>query len=248
VPRAFAEIVKTWREHEARLGVPPPDRTFALPGDDAKQPVLLLHGGGGVPSDLRELGEFLSTRGYPCLCPLLPDHGLGAKRLSRVRFSTLLARSLEAFDLLVEEARGPSIVAQSLGAVLAIRLAACRDVPKLVTLAPALRPRVASRAFWLVLLAPVRPDIAFATYRWQTDVRRGIEETRQFLANVTCPLLIFHSREDSSVSIRGAHELAEAAASKDKSLRVLDGQGHVLSKCENRVRAIFEPTLSFLES
>jgi carboxylesterase len=182
------------------------------------------------------------------LCPLLPRHGLGPEALGGLRFTDLVGRSVEAFDVLGGAGGSAAVVAQSLGAVLAVHVAARRRATRVAALAPAFRPFVLRRLWLLAVLGVVRPRLAWATWRWQWELLRGIRQTRPLVAEMRCPLLVLHSRDDGSVSIRGARELHGSAASATKRLELLEGQGHVLTTAPDRERVVYAPVLELLES
>lgn len=247
VSSRISQRVEQWSRAEGDEGVPSESRSF-LRRSGAAPRVLLLHGAGGGPHDLHELADHLAAAGHGSLCPLLPAHGRGELALGNLRFDQLLTRALECFDLIAGNGVEPVVVAQSFGAVIAVRMAGQRKLGGLVALAPALRPFVTGRVLWLLPLAIFRPRRARATLRWQMEARRAIADARERVADVTCPLLVLHSTDDDSVSIRGAHELCEGARSADKRLAVLSGQGHVLSAAPARVERVFAPVRSFVES
>ena len=244
----LAERLERWNAEETEAGVPSESRSFLIAPGGAAPDVLVLHGAGGGPHDLRDLAEDLARSGHRCLCPLLPAHGRGPVALGGLRFEDLRRRALACYDVIASAGDAPFVVAQSFGVVLGIHLAIERPVPALVALAPALRPFVTGRALWLLPLALVRPRLALATYRWQMEARRAIETTRPLVARVACPLLVLHSTDDRSVSPRGARELFEDAGSQRKELELLEGQGHVLSEAPHREELVFSPVRSFLDS
>ncbi|HMB71303.1 MAG TPA: alpha/beta fold hydrolase, partial [bacterium] len=237
----ITDAVAQWNAAERAAGVSAEHHSFfrpASPGAPASQAApagrgerraLLVHGAGGSPADFHKLAAFLTERGWTVLCPLLPGHGRDPVALGDVRFRDLVGTVLQAHDLLREDGPAVAVVAQSLGAVLAVHLAVRHPVRALVALAPALRPFVLRRLWLLAVGLLVKPRLAAATWKWQTELLRGIRETRSLLADVRCPLLVLHSRDDASVSPRGGAELHAGVGSPVKRYVELDGQGHVLS-------------------
>jgi len=243
----IAQAVAQWNAAERAAGAGAEHHSFYLAAGDGPR-ALLVHGAGGSPADFRKLGAYLQGRGWTVLCPLLPGHGRDPVALGGVRFRELIATVLDAHDLLRGEGPPPAVVAQSLGAVLAVHLAVRRPLRAIVALAPALRPFVLRRIWLLGIAFVVKPRLAVATWRWQTELLRGIRQTRRILDRVRCPLLVLHSRDDASVSPRGGDELYRGAGSAVKRRVVLDDQGHVLSIAPDKERLVFGPTAEFLEA
>lgn len=239
------ELVNTWNRAEERRGVPPEHRSFFLSADSGHSPVLALHGAGGSPADYSALARYLVGLGRSILCPLMPGHGLDAKALGEVRFAALIATARAAYDAAADGKRIP-VIGQSLGAVVAVRLAAQVDPACFVALAPALRPRVLVRVLVLAPLFLVRPALARATSRWYRELRRGIKDTIPEIERVTCPLCVLHSRGDRSVHLAGAHLLHDRASSAHKRLVILRGQGHTLANAPDR-ESVYTPIAEFLD-
>jgi carboxylesterase len=246
VARPTTEDLGRWNREEERAGIGVLQRSFGFGNPDAAHSVLLLHGAGGSPADYLDLGNALADAGFRGLCPLLPGHGADPLTLAGSRFPELLDRGLEAFDSLASAPAPVFIVAQSLGAVLAARIANVRKIPGLVALAPALRPFVARRAGLLAAGLIVQPRLAWKTLQWQLHLLREIRATRGELPGVTCPVLVMVSQDDPTVSPRGAREFHDGVSSTDRSLREFPDQGHVLSASPDRRRRVFPPILEFL--
>lgn len=260
----ISQVVRQWNAAEDTAGVGAEHRSFFRPapgGEGAPsgqsapsgegvgaRRALLVHGAGGSPADFHRLGAFLQSNGWTVLCPLLPGHGRRPEDLGGVRFRRLIDAVIASHGLLRGDGVPVAVVAQSLGAVLAVHLAVRHRLLALVALAPALRPFVWRRIWVLAVGFPVRPRLAAATLRWQRELLRGIGETRGILESVRCPLLVLHSRDDASVSPQGGAELHRAAASAVKGHVVLDGQGHVLTCAPEKETLVFGPSLAFLEA
>ncbi len=107
--------------------------------EGTKSPVLLIHGYTGGPYDLKPLGAFLHRKGHPVVGVRLKGHGTKPKDLAGVTLADWhhdIKKGMGRFATF----DGLSVIGLSVGALLAIALAACtKEVTKLVLLSPALK-------------------------------------------------------------------------------------------------------------
>src|SRR5712692_3545910 len=119
-----------------------PAAPFSLgEGDDA---CLLLHGLTGAPAEVRPVGEALARAGFRAVGPLLPGHGTSPQDLEAVTRSDMLDAAREAL-LSLRGARRVYLCGLSMGALLAVRLAAKGVVRQGVAPVSALARRPAAR-------------------------------------------------------------------------------------------------------
>jgi carboxylesterase len=130
--------------------------------------VILLHGFGGTPRDLRALAERLADRGFRAIVPVIPDQTGTTFAYARGRISPA-----EYADWLLELIRSqtaasgqpPSLVGFSMGGALAVLAAADHAVAKLVLISPYFNlPErmqwVEGVTNWLRWIVPVVPKVA----------------------------------------------------------------------------------------
>jgi carboxylesterase len=159
----------------------------ALKAEDAsdapepkKAPVLLLHGLTGAPGDLQVITKHLRRSGYTVETPMLPGHGVDEKGLLKTGWRDWLAAAEK--DLLRLTANGePAVVGGlSMGAVLALALAARHPgrVKGLTLFATTLRYDgwVVPKNAWLIPFGAYIPLVN--RYRFKERPPYGIKDER----------------------------------------------------------------------
>ncbi|MGF1649153.1 MAG: alpha/beta hydrolase [Hyphomicrobiaceae bacterium] len=86
--------------------------------------ILILHGLGGVPSEVRPLALRMAQAGLTVLCPKLKGHGGSALLLSTTTWEDWCESAERAFEVLRDECDTVIVAGQSAGALLALKLAA----------------------------------------------------------------------------------------------------------------------------
>jgi carboxylesterase len=207
---------------------------------------LLLHGLTGTPYEMRDLGEALAAAGVTVSCPLLPGHGTSPEDLSRTGWKDWEAAAFSAFESFGPGVDRLFVCGLSMGAALAIRIAARREVSGLIALSPAIKLR--SR------LGPLLPIISrfISLKRKTSDIKDPVARARhpsydrqslhaanslrdllkrlpEDIPSLRAPLLVIVSSEDHVVDPGGARRLVEEAGSKDKRIVMLDDCYHVIT-------------------
>ncbi|MFQ3631415.1 alpha/beta hydrolase [Roseiflexus sp.] len=103
--------------------------------------VLLIHGFGGDPAEVRPLAAAFIREGYSVHAPLLPGHGALPDALAGVRWQQWAETVAQGFATLRHHCSEVVVVGFSMGALLSLLLAAHLPVARLAALAPALTLR-----------------------------------------------------------------------------------------------------------
>jgi carboxylesterase len=220
-----------------------------------------VHGFTATPEEMRPLGEALAARGFPVLAVRLAGHATDVADLARTRWRDWFASVEEGHARLRQAHRRVAALGMSMGALLALHLAAARpaEVAALVCCGTPLRLRdprlrwlpVAARIPWAArrwALIPKDdgPDIADPVARAASRSYRAMPlpalvellrlqaVVRRETRRVTQPALLLHGRLDRSVPLDNLERLRRALGSRRVETRVLERSGHVVTVDHDR--------------
>ena len=124
----------------------PPDATLfdnarSITHEGGPTGVLLLHGWTGYTGRLAYLGERLANAGLTVRLPRLPGHGTNIPDLLASTWKDWLRKSVDEFLELRDRSETVFVAGASMGAILAVMLAAQFKIPRIALLAPAVFTR-----------------------------------------------------------------------------------------------------------
>lgn len=224
---------------------------FHFPG--GRISCLLLHGFTATPEEMRFLGERLAALGHTVRGTRLAGHGTHEEDLRGSRWQDWCASARADLEELREESDQVFVIGQSMGALIALHLAAehPRDIAGLALLAPAIR----LRQRWLPWIRPLLPLLALAqpyqgkdsagdvadpesltrrlTYRRipLRSVHQMLELRRRVLRrlpSITPPALVMHSRQDHTCDATSLEVLARRLGGSVDTV-LLEDSFHCLS-------------------
>jgi carboxylesterase len=233
--------------------------------------VILLHGFGGTPSDLRIIAETLAERGFRAIVPAIPEQTSTTFAYGRGRISPA-GQVAWLVDLVERETaasgRPPSLVGFSMGGALATLVAADHAVDRLVLVSPYFNlPEriqwVASMTRWLGWIVPVVPKFAkgqimdpvgyraYATGSYLISLRAvlGLAElatlARAKAAHLALPVLVLASERDTVASFATTERLFRSNGKA--RLVACNKSNHIVTYDYDRELVATE-VLAFLES
>ena len=204
-----------------------------LEGDDFfwkgnRTGVLLIHGFTATTAEVRLIAEKLHQDGFTVSGPLLPGHGTSPEDLNRVTWPLWVARVKEAYEALARETDQVFVIAESMGAVLAIELAAQHpEIAGLLLFAPAIK----ARNLWLArFLAPFKnyleksgkddglPWKGYTVYPVKAAVEflKLQKHAKQRLGQVSQPAVVFTGEYDRTITPDAAQVVLDGLGSKEK--------------------------------
>lgn len=227
---------------------------------------LLLHGFTGSPAEMRPLGDHLAGRGWKVSGPVLPGHGTVVTDLASTGWPDWFATALEAWEELGRETRVRVVAGLSVGALLALHLAATRpdEVAALVALAPALRlkrQRTANHARWIARIPALPRRFAFIPKRFPSRETPAYDQVpvralaslvdlqdvvRKELPLVTAPCLILAGAHDETIHPQSPAEVEAGVASEMLRSARYPASGHILTEDADAPRVHADVT-GFLE-
>lgn len=216
---------------------------------EGERGVLLLHGFAGTPPEMRPLAEEMVGRGFTVYAPLLAGHGTSPEELELTDYQDWVRSADQALDQLRERCRWVGVAGQSMGATIALHLAASRpEIRALVTQAGFIRLRD-----WRVRLLPVvkhvvrwetpsgdvdlyNPEAVHELYSYGRRPTRAIAELARLgsmvgteLAAVFRPILVLQGGRDSVVDPSNADRIIGGVSSEIRAYRLFVRSGHGLS-------------------
>lgn len=216
------------------------DEPFSLSGIPGRDACLLVHGSTGTAGDMRFLGEHLHACGYTVEGVALPGHRRRPSDLVGVDWRACYRAVHAVWHELTARHGRVHVVGFSLGAALAIHLAAREPVTSLALLAPALYVHMRPRALINVATA-IEPGMPLAAYvRWHVGLARFFRLVREDVRQVRCPVLAIHARDDDTVRVKSSLAVYERVVTAERRLLVLERGGHLLPSGSARERICAE--------
>jgi carboxylesterase len=227
--------------------------------------VLLCHGFTGSPATLRPWAEYLATAGLTVSLPRLPGHGTTWQEMGRTRWEDWYAEIERAYADLQGQASEIFAMGISMGGCLALRLAEQHgpEVAGLVLVNPSVTADTK-----LFLLAPVLKLVVPSLKGIGSDIKKeGAHElsydrvpvraaaslpqlwklTQQRLADVTQPVLAYHSTADHVVGPASMRILQAALPAGQLTVRECGNSYHVAT-LDNDAGEIFAGSLEFVQA
>ena len=226
--------------------------------------VLLLHGLSGTPSEVQPLGEYLSNKGFFTLGPWLKGHYTSPRDLAKTRWQDWAQSARESYDQLRQRCPKVFVAGLSMGADLALHLAATVPVEGVISLSAPVRIfdfRFNGIAFfrylqwWTtsltggVLDPKASPHVTYPYVMTKSlhDLKKLMEVVLKELPQITAPTLVVQGRKDSMVPPQNGDLIYQALHSQSKHHLLLDRSDHVVTLDYDK-EILFEKAFQFIQS
>lgn len=211
--------------------------------------VLLIHGFTGSPPEMRLVGDALHQFGLTVSGPRLPGHGTRLEDMNRCRWTEWIDHATLALTQLQSGCDIVFVGGLSMGALLALNLAAHHSeiagvilystaifirnpLSCLIPLAKYLIPQVPKSKNGGYHDPQGRPQVwSYDAYPIPAahELLKLTSDVKRLLPRVTSPLLIIHSTDDQTIHPGSARFVYDRAGSSDKELLILHDSGHVVT-------------------
>jgi carboxylesterase len=214
---------------------------------------------------MNNLGDFLRSKGCVVRVPTLPGHDTQPSELFNIKSSDWLRAVEQAYQELAIESSSQFVIGESMGAALALHVAANFPVSGVVALAPALRLSLWRKVAVHTLSAIIPwqkkrngPDVRDKTFVDQLrsydsfptasvkELLKTMRFVRDELHRVTAPLLIMHGKHDRTMSLINVEVLRREVGSKKIKTVFLENSSHILTLDYDH-REVFETVFSFID-
>jgi carboxylesterase len=231
--------------------------------DGGSTGVLLIHGFTGSPASMTPWARHLAQEGFTVDVPRLPGHGTTWQEMNQTVWTDWYAEAARALDSLRDSCTEVFVGGLSMGACLALRLAADRpdDVAGLMLVNPSV-----TSVNKQLLAVPILKRFVPSVSGIGNDIKKpGVDEfgysrtplkaldsmramwrlTRDDLPKVIAPVVVFRSVEDHVVEPLSTQIVLQRVSSRDVTERVLDNSYHVAT-LDNDAQSIFGESAEFI--
>jgi carboxylesterase len=246
-------------EKAKELDVNEENLPFLFENPDSKKGILLLHGFGASPWEVKDLGTYLSKRGITVYAPLIEGHGTDGEDMEKLRWEDWYDSAEYSYRALSEMVDEIYVSGISMGADLSLILASRHDLRGVVPInAPIYLVDKRARLVWAFkyVKSEYRRDLTEEEkdYYYETiptdavfELLILIRETQLAVLDVTEPIMIIQALDDETVDPESAKFIDKNVGSEDKKVIWYQKGTHVIIKDEEK-EYVFKEIYDMMEN
>lgn len=217
---------------------------------------LLIHGFTATTTEVRLIAEKLHQRGFTTAAPLLPGHGTSPEDMNRVTWPMWVEKVKVFYEKLLRSCEQVYVIAESMGTLLTIELAAQHpEIAGLVLAAPAIKVDKLWIAYFLApfkayLVKKDKEDgLAWKGYTVQ-PIKAAVQlhklqlHARKQLNKITQPTLVFSGEYDHSIAPESINLIMKGIRSNRKQHIHMEKSAHCIL-LDQELEQVFEHILAF---
>jgi carboxylesterase len=230
-------------EYDRGHHIPRDDRSFLFLQENRAPGCLLFHGAKGTPGEMRDLGNYLYSKGFTVFCPRFSRFDLKERPASWESWVTVADTT---YGTMTDYSKKTVVIGLSLGGTIGIVLAGLYDIPALVLLAPAIAPRLQFRDRLVGMTRTVSPALFSRLAGWNGEVLKAMEHVRGNGQEIKCPTLALQARDDGVVSTKGLKLLRKWVTHAESEVALLPQGSHAITRSKSKDE-VFERIYKFAE-
>jgi carboxylesterase len=221
--------------------------------------ILISHGFTGSTQSMRPLGEAYAKAGYTVCGPRLKGHGTHYEDMEKTTYHDWIASIEEGYQWLKERCDTIFVTGLSMGGTLTLYVAETYpDIKAIIPINAAIDIQDMENmqhsnerfldAIGSDLKNPEVKELAYDKTPVQSlkEIVLLMKKVKESLHTVTCPALIFVSREDHVVPPDNSQTIYDSISSRNKQIIHLQDSYHVAT-LDNDQQLIIDETLQFME-
>lgn len=213
---------------------------FFFKGTNSDTAILLLHGYGGNPLEMKQLGRSLHNQGYTVFAPVYSGHGLhNLRAFINTKVSLWYDDALYAYDTLQKQYPNIIVCGLSLGGAFTIRIAMDRQPAMIVPMsAPVFgfnseqihqqTKHQVDHSTDIIDKDKARYAEIFAHQKIEISTFYKHIENPEHLSEIACPVMIVQGLKDHQRFIDSAHHINNHLTSPHQ-LCTYEHSGHVIT-------------------
>jgi carboxylesterase len=218
-------------EFDRSLHVPRDDRSFLFLQDGKAPACLLLHGANGTPAEMRDLGNYLYSRGITIYCPRMSRYDVKNRLVSWESWVTMAEGALRTA---LDYSQQTMVLGLGIGATITLVLNRLHTFKGMVLLAPALYPRLGFKGRMLDIVRIVTPTLFYRFSGWNGELNRAMENVRKTPGEIKAPALVLQAQDDQVISTKGLRVLRRRLANEKSEVVLLPSGSHTITRSEAR--------------
>ncbi|MDP2906604.1 MAG: alpha/beta hydrolase [Nanoarchaeota archaeon] len=202
---------------------------------DSELGIVMFHGLTATPYQVRELGDFLYSKGIANFGARIAGHSTQKSDLAKTTREEWLRSSRNAYEEFHKVHPKTIVLGFSLGGLLALNVANEYKPKGLITLATPYKLNMKGNFLSMIGFHKKHPDDMISypgsiPFKSKYELIKLIKETHEAIEGVECPILIVQGTADRRVSNDSPRKIYDQVKSKDKALLILDGEQHIVLK------------------
>jgi carboxylesterase len=244
------ELGKKMFEYELEkakaLGATGENLPFLIENPESSKGILLLHGFGASPWEVKELGEYMAEKGLTVYAPLIEGHGTKGEDMNGLRWEDWYSSAEYSYRALSEMVDEVYVAGLSMGGDLSLILASRHDLKGVISInAPIYLVDKRARLVWAFkyVKSEYKRDLTEEekNYYYETiptdavfELLILIRETQSAVSDVTEPIMIMQALDDQTADPASAEFIDRNVASEDKKVVWYQKGTHVIIKEEEK--------------